>query len=184
MSAARPRAVSLPEESCIAALYGRPSLADAYAIDLPPGTTHDPELLARFIFAHRPRWVATLMDVRDTCVSMFGLKTARALRASDVHRQRIGLFKLYEVRPLEVLMGEDDRHLDFRASVLYRASPGSDSAASVVLSTVVQCHNRLGRTYLRIIAPFHRLVVQSFLRRAAAMGWPRETTASLGMPGG
>lgn len=179
MSAVTPHAVALPEESCIAALYGRPSLADAFSIDLPPGTTHDPELLARFIFSRRPAWVAALMNLRDTCVSAFGLKTGRALRASDVHRHRIGIFRLYEIRPLEVLVGEDDKHLDFRASVLYRAAEGPGSRASVVLSTVVQCHNLLGRTYLRLITPFHRLIVRSFLRQAAVMGWPRET----GSPG-
>ncbi len=175
MSDTEPHAVSLPEESCIAGLYARPSLADAYSIELPPGTTHDPELLARFIFSWRPAWVATLMNVRDSCVGAFGLKTGRALRASDVQRTRIGIFRLYEVRPLEVLVGEDDRHLDFRASVLYRASGGPASSASVVLSTVVHCHNRFGRTYLRLITPFHRLIVRSFLRQAAAIGWPRES---------
>ena len=177
MSDVAPHAVSLPAESVITGLYGRPSLADAYAIDLPPGTTHDPELLARFIFAHQPRWVAALMNVRDSCVSLFGLKTGRSLRTSDGRRDRIGIFKLYEVRPREVLVGEDDKHLDFRASVLYRAPGGPEATASVVLSTVVQCHNLLGRTYLRLIAPFHRLVVQSFLRQAAAIGWPREVAA-------
>lgn len=174
MSDVTPHAVSLPVESCITGLYGRPSLADAYAIDLPAGTTHDPEVLARFIFSHQPRWVAALMNVRDACVALFGLKTGRSLRTSEVRRDRIGIFKLYDVRPREVLVGEDDRHLDFRASVLYRGAGGEAAKACVVLSTVVQCHNRLGRTYLRLIAPFHRIVVRSFLRRAATMGWPCE----------
>jgi len=40
------------------------------------------------------------------------------------------------------------------------------------VSTVVHCHNLLGRTYLRVIAPFHRLVVKASLDRAARVGWP------------
>ena len=178
MSQDRPHAIPLPRESCIKAVYGQPDLADAYSIDLPPGTTRDPERLARFIFEHQPRWVAALMEVRDSCVSLLGLKTGRSLRSSDGQRQRIGIFKLYEASPLEVIVGEDDKHLDFRASVLYRAADGPAIKASVVLSTVVHCHNALGRTYLWLIAPFHRLVVQSFLRQAATIGWPRENPNS------
>ncbi|HEV3177687.1 MAG TPA: DUF2867 domain-containing protein [Stellaceae bacterium] len=33
--------------------------------------------------------------------------------------------------------------------------------------TVVHCHNRLGRTYLAVIAPFHRAIAQANLERAA-----------------
>jgi hypothetical protein len=41
----------------------------------------------------------------------------------------------------------------------------------VVLTTVVHCHNLFGRIYLRVISPFHRLVVRSNLARAARKGW-------------
>jgi len=173
MSHDTPQEIPLPRESCTNSIYVQPDLADAYSIDLPPGTTRNPELLARFIFAHQPRWVAALMRVRDSCVSVLDLKTGRSLRSSDTQRQRIGIFKLYETLPFEVLVGEDDKHLDFRASVLYRAAEGPSVTASVVLSTVVRCHNLLGRTYLWLIAPFHRRVIQAFLRQAASIGWPQ-----------
>jgi hypothetical protein len=45
----------------------------------------------------------------------------------------------------------------------------------LTLSTVVHCHNALGRTYIRVIAPFHRLIVKSCLRRAARTGWPSDS---------
>lgn len=170
MSHDRPRPVPLPLESRIGRVYSQPNLADAYAIDLPPGTTRDPEHLARFIFAHQPRWVAAFMAVRDSCVSVLGLKTGRSLRSSDAHGESVGIFKVYETLPFEVLVREDDEHLDFRASILYRPAERPAVEASVVLSRVVQCHNLLGRTYLWLIAPIHRRVVQSFLRQAAAMG--------------
>jgi uncharacterized protein DUF2867 len=173
-----PRAVPLPSESRISSVYAQTSLADAYSIELPEGTVRDPEVLARFIFSHQPGWVATLMAVRDTVVSAFGLKTGRSLRSLGESQHRIGIFKLYETSSSEVLVGEDDKHLNFRASVLYRESSGPTSKATVVLSTVVHCHNLLGRTYIALIAPFHRRVVQAFLRRAAQIGWPREDSPS------
>lgn len=183
MSHVEPKAVPLPRESRIAAVYDRPNLMDAYSIDLPPGTARDPVLLARFILAHQPRWVTVLMGVRDSAVSLVGLKTGRSLRAPGEPRERIGIFRIFETHPFEVLVGEDDRHLDFRTSILYR-EPGPDGSASVVLSTVVHCHNLLGHCYLTLIAPFHRRVVQSFLRQAASLGWPLEPpSAPSDMPG-
>jgi hypothetical protein len=174
MSLSQPRALPIPHESRIATFYAQMNLADAYAIDLPPGTARSPEVLARFVFAHQPRWIAMLMSARDTLAAPFGLKTGRALRSLAGDRSRLGIFKLYEANAREVIMGEDDRHLDFRASALYRPAASSAGRASLVLSTVVHCHNRLGRGYLGLIAPFHRLVVQAYLRHAAKIGWPKE----------
>ena len=38
----------------------------------------------------------------------------------------------------------------------------------VTATTLVKTHNRLGRTYLTIILPFHRLVVRAMLAQVAA----------------
>ena len=175
MSLNQPRAVPLPPESRIAAVYAHVNWADAYAIDLPPGTARSPEVLARFVFAHQPRWISILMGIRDALVAGFGLKTAKSLKSVGADGSRIGIFKVYEANSVEVIMGEDDRHLNFRASALYQPSVQSSAdGPRLVLSTVVHCHNRLGRWYLGLIAPFHRLVVQSYLRHAARIGWPSE----------
>ena len=175
MSLTEPRSVPLPQESRIIAVYDHMNLADAYAIDLPPGTARNPEALARFVFSNQPRWISVLMEIRDTLVVGFGLKTARSLKSASAGGSRIGIFKVYESNSVEVIMGEDDRHLNFRASALYQ--PQAESNANrprLVFSTVVHCHNALGRIYIGLIAPFHRLVVQSCLRRAARVGWPGE----------
>lgn len=160
----------LPPESAIANAYASLNLADAYSIELPSGTSTNPELLARFIFAHQAPWIGRLMAVRDTLVAGFGLKTAKHLATLDTGSAagRIGIFKIYSTSPTEIVLGEDDRHLDFRLSVL--CSGGAKRR--LTLSTVVHCHNRLGRLYIFLIAPFHRLVVQSSLRSAARAGWP------------
>lgn len=169
-------AVALPDTSRVSRFYPSTDLADAFAIRLPPGTTTDPEALARFIFAQQPAWVGRLMSVRDLAVARFGLKTAAQLQdpAATGRHPRVGIFRIYETRPHEIVLGEDDRHLDFRLSVLHEAAPAAGGlSARVVLSTVVHCHNRLGRLYILLIAPFHRAIVQATLRRAARNGWPR-----------
>lgn len=167
--------VALPGESRVTRLYGTTDLADAYAIRLPKDAITDPELLARFLMSQQAPWVAILMRIRDALVAGFGLKTSRQLRSPAESRgtRRISFFKIYETSAHEILLGEDDMHLDFRLSVLCRTQTVSTASAPyLVLSTVVHCHNRLGRAYIMLIAPFHRMVVQSSLRRAARAGWP------------
>ena len=171
--------VSLPPESAVTRAYASTNLADAYSIELPPGASIDPELLARFIFSHQAPWVSTLMAVRDAVVGRVGLKTARQLTSLGAQGKtgRLGIFKIYGTSPTEVVFGEDDKHLDFRLSVLCSSQPLPGGKRHLTLSTVVHCHNRLGRLYILVIAPFHRLVVQSSLRRAAQIGWPSAAEA-------
>jgi hypothetical protein len=176
----RSSAVSIPAESRIAKAYASTNLADAYSIDLPRGSSTDPEVLARFIFAQQPSWVGGLMAVRDAVVGKLGLKTAKQLTtpgAAGKPADRVGIFRVYGKTPIEVVLGEDDKHLDFRVSVLCSHPPSPGGERRLTVSTVVHCHNRLGRLYILLIAPFHRLVVRSSLDRAARMGWPRAAAA-------
>lgn len=171
--------VALPPNARISQAYESVHLADAYSIRLPPGASGDPEVLARFVFSQRAPWVGALMKVRDALVSGFGLKTSRHLASlgSQAGQSRVGIFRIYSTGETEVVLGEDDKHLDFRVSVLCASAPAPGSGRDLVVSTVVHCHNRLGRAYIFLIAPFHRLVVRSILRRAARMGWPAATKA-------
>ncbi|MFM0154178.1 DUF2867 domain-containing protein [Paraburkholderia sediminicola] len=167
--------VALPPESGVARLYDAPDLADAYAVRLPDNAIDDPELLARFVFAHQAEWVAKLMGLRDALVARFGIKTSKQLRAAGSHdaRERVDVFRIYTRSAREIILGENDSHLDFRVSVLQQTRDTREgSARYLILSTVVHCHNGLGRFYILAIAPFHRLVVRSSLRRAARIGWP------------
>ena len=168
--------VAIPHQSRVLQLFSTTYLADAYETPLPEGAIHDPQALARFIFGNQPSWVSKLMRMRDLIAARFGLKTVNRLRKSA--DKRVGIFKIYETHPTEVILGEDDTHLDFRVSVQVRSqSLAGHGADFVVVSTVVHCHNLLGRSYIFFIAPFHRLVVKAGLRRAATLGWPRTQAA-------
>ncbi|MEN2977990.1 DUF2867 domain-containing protein [Tistrella bauzanensis] len=182
MTIDQPSAVPLPHASRLRPLFAGADLADSYAIALPGGLGGDPEAIARALFSHQAAWVAWLLRLRDLLVSPFGLKTAPMLATPDgPGDRRIGIFKVYEIHADEILMGEDDRHLDFRLSVrITDAQPGAQPGAQMVtLTTVVHCHNLLGRSYIMVIAPFHRAVVRSSLARAARAGWrsPADATS-------
>ncbi|MGN6829093.1 DUF2867 domain-containing protein [Paucibacter sp. M5-1] len=171
-----PRRVSPPADSVLAADYGAAHLADAFAIALPDGVPSDADALtlARSVLAHPPRWMRALLAIRDALVKPFGLKTTAAMRE---HLARSGvahvdIFRLLSARPQEAVFGEMDRHLDFKLSILLRPVEGFSSSSSssprreVVATTVVHCHNVLGRAYLALILPGHVLVVRSLLAEA------------------
>ncbi len=174
------RSVPVPHDSRVARLYESTDLADAYEIRLPSNAVSDPEALARFVFAQQAPWMVALMRVRDAVVAGFGLKTSRQLKSPQPpgHAARVGIFRIYETHPNEIVLGEDDKHLDFRLSVLRQVrSTSTQDESYLTLSTVVHCNNRLGRAYIVLIAPFHRLIVQAMLRRAARAGWPQRASA-------
>jgi hypothetical protein len=172
------RPVALPAQSAVAAVYQSTNLADAFAIQLPSGTSGDPDVLWRFLVLQQPSWIGWLITVRDAIVACFGLKTAKHLAtlSGEANAERIGIFKVYSKSDTELVLGEDDKHLDFRLSVLRTPDSSPSLGGQLIVSTVVHCHNILGRAYIWVIAPFHRGVVKASLRRAAGIGWPKAGT--------
>jgi hypothetical protein len=172
--------VALPEQSSVTSLYDSTSLADAFAVRLPLGTAADPDVLWRFVMSQQPFWIGWLTNFRDAIVACFGLKTAQSLTtfSDEADGDRIAFFKVYSRSESEIVLGEDDRHLDFRLSVLRTPDSSPTLGGHLTVSTVVHCHNLLGRAYIWVIAPFHRLVVKASLRRAAQIGWPKAGAGS------
>ena len=115
------------------------------------------------------------MRIRDMIVACFGLKTGSHLAtlARYAKAGRVGIFKIYSTNETEIVLGEVDKHLDFSMSVLCSGGSALDSSRQLTVSTVVHCHNQLGRVYILAIAPYHRMVVKASLRRAARIGWPQ-----------
>ncbi len=143
---------------------------------LPTGASTDPELLARFIFGLSSPLERFLLKARDVLVGGFGLKTVKQKSlAAEYEVSRIAIFRIYSISQAEILLGEDDKHLDFRVSVLCSDQQSLEGDLHVTLSTVVHFHNFYGRLYFFVIAPFHRFLVQFGLRRAARVGWPSAT---------
>lgn len=168
--------VDLPQSSALKPLYAKAGFADAFAIDLPSNATGDAERLAVHVLMGQPHWVGWLLALRDVLVAGFGLKTSSRLR-DDAATDRLDFFRVYDRRRYEIVLGEDDRHLDFRLSVLVDESA---SHRRLVATTVVTFNHFAGRAYIAGIAPFHRLIVQSSLRRAERTGWPSESGSEAG----
>ena len=159
-------AVPVPSDSVLAPLYVSADLLDAFAIHLPAGASDDLEVLARAGFERPAGWIRALTRLRDAVMATVGVKSSRAIGAAAAARGSvIGYFPLLSKSAGELVVGEDDRHLDFRVAILLRT--GAGGGRELVVVTVVHCHNRLGRTYLAAIAPFHRAIARANLEQAA-----------------
>lgn len=136
---------------------------DAFSIELT-----DPALDARRaaerMLARQPRWVSRLMALRNAMVKPFGLKRPEpSLRPTA---GSIGVFPVIAEMPERIVLGFDDRHLDFRIVVdVLTALDGQRKR--VTATTLVHRNNRLGRIYLAIILPFHRRVARASLNQVA-----------------
>jgi hypothetical protein len=159
-------AIPVPSDCVLAPLYAGADLLDAFAVHLPAGANDDLEVLARAGFERQAWWIRALTRVRDAMMATVGVKSSRAIGAAAATRGPvIGFFPLLSKSARELVVGEDDRHLDFRVAILLRT--GAAGARELVVVTVVHCHNRLGRAYLALIAPFHRVIAQASLEQAA-----------------
>ncbi|MCU4161410.1 DUF2867 domain-containing protein [Acidiphilium sp. AL] len=158
-----------PAESAIADWFVGADLVDAYAITLPDGAPRDIDALAREALEHPPAWFRALLGFRDAVVSVVGVKSSGQIRqdAESKGAETVAFFPVLARSERELVLGEDDRHLDFRASVLVRVAT-DEVKRDLILTTAVRCHNLPGRLYLMTIAPFHRFIVRRNLERFLA----------------
>ena len=136
--------------------------ADAFRIEV-DGLPLDAQMAAQRMMGRSPRWVESLLSLRNALVAPFGLKTSGAGEAAA--GGAIGIFPVLSETPERLVAGFDDHHLDFRVVVDVAAF---GQGQQVTATTLVRTHNLLGRTYLAIILPFHKLIVRTMLRQVAA----------------
>lgn len=129
------------------------------AFRIPTDRPVTPFEAGRAFFYSAPAWVERLFDWRNRMVRRLGLKVPEGSRKpfTGTPGEQMGLFRVYAHTEQELVLGEDDRHLDFRVSLL--TEPGF-----LTLSTTVRFHNFWGRLYFLPVAPFHRMVVPAMLR--------------------
>ncbi|WP_158677462.1 DUF2867 domain-containing protein [Chromobacterium vaccinii] len=140
---------------------------DCCSIALPPDApAADAAGLLHAFSTAMPPWARALMSLRDRLVSPLGLKTAQPAAASSAEPfhvgQQLGVFRVLHLGEHVAVLGEDDRHLDFRVVLQWRPE-------RLEVSTLVRTHNLLGRTYLAGVTPFHHAIVAASMRRMAGV---------------
>ena len=140
---------------------------EAYKVYL-PRTTHTAAELYLFALSRMPGWLRVLSAVRNFFARLVGLKGPRRLNLIEnsvqepfVVGEKLGMFPLLEINDGEVILGQNDRHLDFRLSV---SRINRDEDVEITVSTLVQTHNFAGTLYMMLVKPFHILGVRALLK--------------------
>jgi hypothetical protein len=143
---------AIPENSVIANGFDKIDYCDSYRIV--KSTNDSIEEIADEIFK-LPGWVNWLLKIRDFITGIFGLKSSKEINKG----QKIN-FPIIEKRENEIILGENDKHLDFRVSIL------ADRVNSFIyVTTIVHYNNFWGRAYFLPVKPFHKLIVKSIIKR-------------------
>lgn len=122
------------------------------------------EKVTQLVFGTMPKWVAFLMRLRNTIVKLFGLKTEKPedFHANFIVGGYIGFFQIFSIQPNEIILGADDKHLNFRVSMYNSKEP----QFNIKVTTLVQYNNKFGKYYMAIVKPFHHLVVKIMVKQA------------------
>lgn len=142
---------------------------DCYLMPLAHGGRTALEIFLATV-ARSPRWVETMMGLRNRVVRLIGLKdlghlgTLPPLKEASAYKvgDRVGIFTLLSVTDDEVIVGDDDKHLHVKVSL---CKVVRDDREAVAMTTVVHIHNRLGRLYMLFVAPMHRIIAPAVMAR-------------------
>ncbi len=125
--------------------------------------------LPPLLFSSLPDWFALLFKLREKLAGLVGLKTGNQEEFEKMKSEfkgkpgeQLSIFKVYDRNEEELLMGENDKHLDFRLSFFIKEK---GDQTELLLSTTVQYNAVSGKLYFFFVKPFHRLIVPILLKR-------------------
>lgn len=147
-------AIDLPAPSSLHARREARDFLDCYSVASDMPVRRAAEVITDF-----PGWAKFLLIIRRMVTAPFGLDND----GPDV-ADKIGIFPVESETPTEVIAGFDDKHLNFRVSVL-------SHDGQISLATWVAPHNIGGRIYLATIMPFHIAISRNALSRVAAASY-------------
>ncbi|WP_068083106.1 DUF2867 domain-containing protein [Polycladidibacter stylochi] len=141
-----------PEGSRIWSLYQEGDFIDGYSVESCSSVRTAMEDGLQF------GWLPNmLMRMRNIIVKPFGIHRSNEA-VSD--KQQIRFPVAFE-NEQEILLGFDDKHLNFRISIF-------KDQGRMYMATWVHCHNALGRVYLNCVMPVHKVLSRQAVGRMAS----------------
>jgi hypothetical protein len=117
-----------------------------------------------------PKPFLWMLALREFIGKRLGLKTANGRNATLLEIQqftgqvgdRIALFEVWDRNEKEIVTGQRDKHLDF---VLSFRLESREKQHTLQLLTAVQLNSRLGKVYLFLVMPMHKLLMPILIKR-------------------
>ncbi len=146
-------ASDLPAGSLLLERVKSDDFLDCYSVPSGMSPRKAAEVITNF-----PGWARFLLQIRKVVTAPFGL-----LNDGPASTDKVGIFPVEVETERELIAGFNDRHLNFRVSVL-------SEEGRVFLATWVHPHNIGGQIYLKAILPFHILISRDALARVGMQG--------------
>lgn len=106
--------------------------------------------------------MALAFRIRDAIAARFGVKRIGGFSGRRATPPQVGdkldFFRVERADPHHLTLTERDRHLDVMISVLTEGQ-------TLSIAATVKTHNAFGTAYMLPVAPAHRLIVATMLRR-------------------
>jgi hypothetical protein len=163
----------IPVDSILNSTSEKFDYSDSFKSELnDPKNTLTSVDFGRAFFSSSPKWVSQLFILRNKIVGVFGLKTPenQGDRQSQLNNftfekgQQLGHFSIFEVTNNEVIIGQDDKHLDFRVSLFISYQADDSTQKLLTISTTVAFKNWFGKLYFLPVMPLHRITVPTMLK--------------------
>ena len=158
--------ISFPDDLKVTSAFTDIDYCDAYKIEIPQNM--DVSIFVKKMFYPTPSWVSFLLYVRDSIMALFGLKSSKLNKFDGKNVAflpgcKYGFFEIIEVFADEIIMGKNDKHLDYRFSAKVYDENGK---RFVVVATIVHYNNRLGKAYFSVVKYFHKFIVKKMVADA------------------
>ncbi|RXM38262.1 DUF2867 domain-containing protein [Chryseobacterium sp. CH21] len=161
-----------PEKSILSQNKKDFDYTDSFEGELGAGAQNiDITEIGKAFFTSGPKWGKKMFALRNKVVRLFGLKTGSKTENKLTEQgfkcevgERLGIFKVFDKTNNEIILGEDDKHLDFRVSLLFDKNKNEKDVNFLAISTTVKFHNWLGILYFLPVRPFHKLIVPAMLK--------------------
>ncbi|MCU7698919.1 DUF2867 domain-containing protein [Acinetobacter sp. AYS6] len=162
----KPYLSALPQDSQISSQLNNAYFHDSWSIVLGQPDLNVFQQLIK-LFDHTPQWIEWSMNLRNKITSKIGLKDLGSFKQIDPHKKendyvvgdRIGIFTLLQRTENELVIGDDDKHLNVTLSI-YK----NEKTQELTVTTIVHIKNLLGRIYMLPVIPAHRKIVPATLQ--------------------
>ena len=151
---------TVPNGSIISNHFETFDYCDSFEINIKTNESIDALLNKGFTM---PRLVLLLFKIRNSIVRIFGLKTGdgrkNLLDFYPIGKRAI-YFSVVDRNENEIVMQKNDKHLNFRTSLLKNANKDT---SHIFLTTIVKNNNFWGRLYFLPVRPFHQIIIKKLM---------------------
>ena len=116
--------------------------------------------------------MTVMLIARNKVAALAGLEvptTREIMKMEQRDRYRvgdkIGPWPIFFLGSDELIAGRDNKHMDFRVSIM-KVHDGA--TPSVIVSTLCMVHNKFGKYYLSSVIPFHKIGLRRLMESAFA----------------